>query len=82
MYNSSSTWASGWWRLALWLWACGNLDDGTWVWSLRISSGHTQALLRRGMLFLKKSMDHTLVKIICFIYFSPLHNGTLITVHN
>jgi hypothetical protein len=60
-YNSSFTWEGGCW---------------SWVWSLRISSGRTQALLRRGMFFLKKSLDHTFFKIICLIYFSPLHNYT------
>jgi hypothetical protein len=31
---------------------------------------------------LKKSLDHTLFKIIYLVYFSPLHNCTQITVHN
>jgi hypothetical protein len=31
---------------------------------------------------LKKSLDHTLLKIIYLIYFPPLHNDTLFSVHS
>jgi hypothetical protein len=60
------------------------VDHGDWdvdlSLSMRISSGLTQALLRRQVFLEEVSGPHTL-KIINLIYFSPLHNDTLITIH-
>jgi hypothetical protein len=77
-YNSSFTWVSRWASLVtvLFTW---KRDVGLGL-SLRISSGRTQALLRRGMC-LKSLWTTSFFKIICLIYFSPLHNYIQITVH-